>query len=189
MASYVSVLVAAANSTVVPWTIVSADPSDRFVDLFGSIQAGKFAIVKTSCDLSTAILESVWIGREKSSLSHVDKTLNVSEVCISFGQFVKFVVSVGSSGGSSLTVTKNAFTIMMCSQRRACQPSLPHLLSERTKKDRLFNDIVKMLDQKGLKFSSGQFDSGKSYITTLTSALWYIDQHPSTLASRGCHVL
>ena len=153
MASYVSVLVAAANSTVVPWTIVSADPSDRFVDLFGSIQAGKFAIVKTSSDLSTAILESLWIGRQKSSLSRVDKTLNVSEVCISFGQFVKFVVSVGSSGGSSLTVTKNAFTIMMCSQRRACQPSLPQLLSERTKKDRLFNDIVKMLDQKGLKFN------------------------------------
>ena len=133
----------------------------------------------------------MWIGKEKSSLSRVDTTLNVSEVCRSIGQFVKLVVSVGSSGGSSLTVsTQNAFTVMMCSQRAraACQPSLPQLISERTKKDRLFNDIVKMLDQKGLKFSSGQIDSGKSYITTLTSALWYIYQHHRTLASRGCHV-
>ena len=58
MASYVSVHVASANSTLVPWTIVSADPSDRFIDLFTSTQAGKFAIVKTSSDLSIAIFSS-----------------------------------------------------------------------------------------------------------------------------------
>ena len=94
MASYVSVYVASANKTLVPWTIVTLDPVDRFVDLYQSIQAGKFSIVKTSSEISDASLESVWIGKDKTQLSQVDKSMNVSEVCLSFGQFIKFVVLV-----------------------------------------------------------------------------------------------
>ena len=189
MASYVSIHVASANKTLVPWTIVTLDPVDRFVDLYQSIQVGKFSIVKTSSEISAASLESVWIGKDKAQLSQVDKSLNVSEVCSSFGQFIKFVVLVDTGEGtSSLSVTKNAFVMMMNAQRTACQPSLPRLNPEKTKKDKLFNDIVNTIDKKGLKFSSGQLESGKSYITTLTSTLWYIDQHHCTLATRGYHV-
>ena len=117
---------ASANKTLVPWTIVTLDPVDRFVDLYQSIQVGKFSIVKTSSEISAASLESVWIGKDKAQLSQVDKSLNVSEVCSSFGQFIKFVVLVDTGEGtSSLSVTKNAFVMMMNAQRTACQPSLP----------------------------------------------------------------
>ena len=44
-----------ANKTLVPWTIVTLDPVDRFVDLYQSIQAGKFSIVKTSSEISDAL--------------------------------------------------------------------------------------------------------------------------------------
>ena len=133
MASYVSVYVASANKTLVPWTIVTLDPVDRFVDLYQSIQAGKFSIVKTSSEISDASLESVWIGKDKTQLSQVDKSMNVSEVCLSFGQFIKFVVLVDTGEGTcSLSVTKNAFVMMMNSQRTTCQPSLPRLNPERT---------------------------------------------------------
>ena len=44
------------------------------------------------------------------------------------------------------------------------------------------------MEQKGLKFSSGQLESGKSYLTTVTAALWYIDHHQSTLRDRGCEI-
>lgn len=57
------------NRTVVPWSVVSLGPADRFVDLFGSIQVGKFAIVRTTSYLLAVVLESVWIGKDKSSLS------------------------------------------------------------------------------------------------------------------------
>ena len=53
--SYVSEHVASANKTLVPWTIVTLDPVDRFVDLYQSIQAGKFSIVKTSFEISDAL--------------------------------------------------------------------------------------------------------------------------------------
>ena len=58
MASFSSVHVSAANMTIVPWSVVSLDPSQNFEEVFRSVQAGKYAIVKTSSDLAAAVLES-----------------------------------------------------------------------------------------------------------------------------------
>ena len=56
---------------------------------------------------------------------------------------MKFIVSVEKPGESSgVTVSRNAFAIMMRSQHSACQPSLPNPLMESTRKDKLFNDIL-----------------------------------------------
>ena len=68
MASFVSIQVSSANATLVPWSVVSLDPSQRFLDLFSSIQAGKFSIIRTSSELSAAVLESVCIRSDKSNL-------------------------------------------------------------------------------------------------------------------------
>ena len=58
MASFSSVHVSAANKTIVSWSVVSLDPSQNFEEVFRSVQAGKYAIVKTSSDLAAAVLES-----------------------------------------------------------------------------------------------------------------------------------
>ena len=58
MASFASVHVSAANKTIVPWSVISLDPSQNFGELFRSVQAGKYAIIKTSTDLTAAVLES-----------------------------------------------------------------------------------------------------------------------------------
>ena len=58
MASFSSVHVSAANKTIVRWSAVSLDPSQNFEEVFRSVQAGKYAIVKTSSDLAAAVLES-----------------------------------------------------------------------------------------------------------------------------------
>ena len=116
MASFASVHVSAPNRTLVPWSVVSLDPSQNFGELFESVQAGKYAIVKTSTELSAAILESngVRVGNDKSCLSLVDKSLNTVEVCSVFGHYVKFTVSLNELGvSSSMDVSKNAFEIMM----------------------------------------------------------------------------
>ena len=69
---------------------------------------------------------AVSIGKDKTQLSQVDKSMNVSEVCLSFGQFIKFVVLVDTGEGTcSLSVTKNAFVMMMNSQRTTCLNVLP----------------------------------------------------------------
>ena len=90
-------------------------------ELWGGLRvssgAGKFAIIKTSEDLSAAILESdgVSVGKDKSSLSVVEKELNTVDVCAAFGLLVKFTVSLDEPGVSCslLDVSKNTFEVMM----------------------------------------------------------------------------
>ena len=79
------------------------------------------------------------------------KDLNTADVCASFGQFVKFIMSVEKSEeNSGVAVSRNAFVIMMCSQQSASQPSLSNPLMERMKKDKLFNDILQLVAKQGL---------------------------------------
>ena len=119
----------------------------------------------------------------------MENNLNTVDICTAFGHFIKFTVSLGEPGViSSLDVSKNAFEIMMQNQRCISKPTLLNVLVEQTKKDKLFNDLLRLVE-KGLKFSPGQLESGKSYLTTVTSALWCIDHHQSTLSDRGCEIL
>ena len=54
------------------------------------------------------------VGKDKSSLSVVEKELNNVDVCAAFGLFVKFTVSLDEPGVSSiLDVSKNASEVMM----------------------------------------------------------------------------
>ena len=172
MALFAGEHVTAANKTLFPWSVVSLDPSQNLGELFWSVQAGKYTIVRTSTELAAAVLESngVGVGRDKFSLSLVQKELSAADVCTAFRHFIRFTVSLDEPGVSfSLDVSKNAFEIMMQNQRRISKPTLPDVLVERRKKDQLFNDLLRLVEQKELKFSPGQLDSGKSYLTTMTS--------------------
>ena len=120
--------VSAANKTIVPWSVILLDPSQKFGEILRLVQAGKYAIIKTSTDLTAAILKSsgVSVGKDKSSLSLVDIELNTVYVCTAFGHFVKFTVTLSQPCvSSSLDVSKNVFEIMMCNQRRLSKPTLP----------------------------------------------------------------
>ena len=55
---------------------------------------------------------------------------------------------------------KNVFEIMS-SQRQLCKPRLPERIVEKNKKDQLFNDLIALLDSKGLKWAEGEVNSGK----------------------------
>ena len=67
--------------------------------------------MKTSRELSAAVLVSggVSVGKDKASLSLVEKDV---EVCTTFGQFVKFTVSLDEPGVSS---THMALTLVIMS--------------------------------------------------------------------------
>ena len=54
-------------------TVLSLSPSETFEDLLKAVQAGRYAIVKTTPELSSCSLKSVYVGSEKSSLSLVQK--------------------------------------------------------------------------------------------------------------------
>ena len=123
------------------------------------------------------------VGKDKSSLSLVDNDLNTVDVCTVFSHYVKFTMTLNEPGvRSSLDESKKVLEIIMQNQCRLSKPTLPGVLVvEQTKKDKLFNDLLWLVEQKGLKFFTDQLESGKSYLTTVTAALWYIDHHHCTL--------
>ena len=65
---------------------------------------------------------------------------------------------------------------------------MPERIVEKNKNDQLFNDLIALLDSKGLKWAEGEVNSGKSFVITLTSVPWYIDGHEDALASLGCMI-
>ena len=88
MASFISVNVCTAKKTLFPWTVLSLSPSETFEYLLTSVQAGRFSIVKISNELSAALVSSVFVGSDKSSLSSVQKNQTAADVISVFGHFV-----------------------------------------------------------------------------------------------------
>ena len=111
-----------------------------------------FSTISTSLELSSLVLDSVYIRQDKApAKSTVDSKINVRSVSSLFGWHVKFVVSVhevGKSSGSDTVNFRNAFTVMMEAQRCICVPALPEPIPEPNKKDKLYNDLLKLANRK-----------------------------------------
>ena len=123
-------------------------------------------------------METVYVGQSKESFSTVEACHNVNSVCSMFGSFVKFVVT---------------FDLLECGLqskrvRSESQPSngLPAFLKEKTRKDRLYNEIVKFLANNNVGWYDPQY--GKPFISDLCNVLWYVDGHHEVLASRSCPI-
>ena len=109
MADFVSVCVVTLSQTIAPWSVVTANPSHRFSDLFQSLKAGLHPSVQTSQELSEVVIESVAVDTGRQSLSIV-REMNVLEVCSMFRNFLKFCVGkqTVSTGEQTSDPVKNA---------------------------------------------------------------------------------
>ena len=131
-------------------------------------------------------LQSAHAGRSKETLDIVELDLSVQAVVESFGPFVKYRTTLSSEPSSSCVVAShNAFALLMSSARSMATPGLPSRRVERTAKDRLYNNILKFLEVRNLKFSSDAKASGEKLVQSLTDTLWYIDGHHHLLSERS----
>ena len=105
MASFANVQVRSVNATLVPWSVVCLDPSQTLEEFFRSIKA---VIVKTSPELSLAVLQSVCVGKDRSSHSLVQRELNVVDICTAFGLYSRFIVSLDEPKTSAEDISRNA---------------------------------------------------------------------------------
>ena len=55
------------NQTIVPWTVINVEPSINFEELLVQIKSGAFSIISASLELSSSILDSVYIWQDKST--------------------------------------------------------------------------------------------------------------------------
>lgn len=166
------------------------DPDRTRIDFIQKILACTLPMLAPDETLSHSVLDKVFVGQSKESLSVVDEKLVINDVCRVFGQHVKFVVlqaeAVTEAETTSSQTYRNAFTVLMNS-RRALEKSikrLPAMKEERTKKDKLFNDIIRLLERENWTWTTGGDTHGKQFVTQLHECLWYIDGHHHTFA--GC---
>ena len=100
-------------------------------------------------------LQSAHAGRSKETLDHVELDLSVQAVVVSFGPFVKFQTTLSSEPSlPCVVISHNAFALLMSGTRSMATQGLTKKRVEHTGKDRLYNDILKFLEVRNLKFGS-----------------------------------
>ena len=92
------------------------------------------------------------------------------------------------SNSCGFATTSYAFEVLMSSQRQLAH-TLPQRKHPRNKKDELYNDLLTLLEKKGLYFLSSDGESaGHNLVRVLTDLLWLIDGHHGTLKDWSCPV-
>ena len=135
-----------------------------------------------------------YLGKSRESLDLIDLDINLQEAVESFGAFIKYVVEDGLVGGTTPLIEQcinNAFTVLMDSQRLHCQRRCPSKIEKekKTKKDIMYNDIISLFEEHGLKWKSSEVAGvGVSLAQALTECLWYIDGHHSAFDDQGCKI-
>ena len=128
---------------MIPWMVAGLEPAQTFVELFQQLCAGSVVCLRDYAGrLQDSRLVRAFVGTAKDSLVAVDVNLPVSDVCRQFGSYVRLNCEKQGEGESSSCVArKNAFEIMMMSQKSLARKSeLPSRIDRpRNNKDKMFN--------------------------------------------------
>ena len=62
-----NVLICTTNQTIVPWIVINVKPLINFKELLVQIKSGAFSTISALLELSSLILDSVYIWQDKSA--------------------------------------------------------------------------------------------------------------------------
>ena len=83
----------------------------------------------------------------------------------------------------------NAFSVLMQSSHLRSQPGLPQKVPERNKKEKLYNDILMMLEEENVAFPGDEVESsGHAFLRVVVDSLWCLDGHHDALRKQGCPI-
>ena len=141
----------------------------------------------SSSSISNVKLDCAYLGRSKESLDQIELSIQLDLAVAMFGGFLRYVVSQEQPAPREPTV--NAFEVMMSSQRQLCLRRLPEKKMEHNSKDRLYNAILDLLQEKMLDFPPSEVDSvGINLVKTLQECLWYIDGRHKNFEKQSCPI-
>lgn len=175
------------GQSIIPWTICSIQPGQTFWGLYQQICAGSIECFQGSASRwQLSKLAQAFVGKTTDSLVAVDGHLPMDDVCKQFGSYVRLKCEKVGEPQTERTA-ESVFRTMMMNQRELDkQERLPvRIESPRTNKDRLFNDLIALFDEKKWTWHDGGRTLGKNVISSLCDTLWYIDGHHSTLEVRS----
>lgn len=152
--------------------------------MFLRIQSGVFTTIRTTEDLTNVSLKNVYVGQSIDNFSAVEQTHSVVGVCKLFGCHIKFVVSKDSTQDVMIVSLENNSEVR---NEVDHQKGLPKMIREKTRKDSLYNEILKFLSTMNVAWTDPEV-YGKPFVDMLCRMLWYIDGHHEVLASRSCPI-
>ncbi|XP_019859353.1 PREDICTED: uncharacterized protein LOC109587561 [Amphimedon queenslandica] len=159
---------------IVPWTIIQQSDDISFSALFLLIKSGSISGICPSEYLTRCFLVKVYVGQSQDVLNIVEMGQSVIGVCSIFGCFIKFEVDRELwMPGEPLEANE--------------ERQLPLFVTEKTRKDKMFNVIVEFCQSNGL-FWDEPDRYGKPFLTDFCNTLWYIDGHHEVFASRSCSI-
>ena len=84
---------------------------------------------------------------------------------------------------------RNAFDVLMQSQRDQSLPTLADRIPTRTRKDDLYNAVIDLLEQMNLTLPRNEANmGGMQLVRALCNVLWYIDGRHDTFSARSCNI-
>ena len=172
-----SVLNRTLNKTVLPWSIISVE---------SGVTVQQFYDEKVVCKLPDELdLESAGLGKSKDSLDKIEMSSLDSAINI-FGPFLRYNTC---SRLHQLPLARDAFALLMASQKQLLQAGLPACIPVRTKKDKLYNDFLGLLSEENMHFMTADVDSsGKIFVKTIVECLWYVDGHHEKLKRQSAAI-
>ncbi|PKC04345.1 hypothetical protein RhiirA5_379459, partial [Rhizophagus irregularis] len=181
---YLLVQVNESIKCVISERVVSIEAIDnKFSDLFDAITLGQYNDREVK----------VFIRQEKSeNWREVDNGLKGDLKILEVLGFlrVKFCFVESNLNTQDIPIpTQNresAFSILMQNSRKLL---LPQRITEYNNCDRLYNEIIELLQDLKVGWMGGVHDTiGKIFVNRIKDAIWYIDPHHSTLNARSCHL-
>ncbi|XP_019863167.1 PREDICTED: uncharacterized protein LOC109592033 [Amphimedon queenslandica] len=122
-------------------------------------------------------VSSAYVGQDRNSLDLVDElSLPVLSVVSLFGPFLRYLVVSTSPSPVHNDVSTHNSTLLTVQA---------YSVNERTRKDKLFNDIVSFLASSSVSFEESEFDDGKQLLVLLRDIFWYIDGHHHVFEQRA----
>ena len=118
-------------------------------------------------------LESAFLGKSKESLDKIQVSLSLDSAIHLFGPFLRYYTC---DRLQQLPPMHNAFTVLMSSQRQLSLPGLPAPVTVRTKKDKLYNNFLELLNKEKASFPGIEVNSsGKNFVKRVVECLWYVE--------------
>ncbi len=113
-------------------------------------------------------------------IDNVDISLPVVAITTSFGQYLKYCVSITSSTEPlpSGQMPENNIDLTVLS-------SILHPVPQRTMKDRLFNDILSFISSLNTTIRETEVSTVKKLVIVLRDIFWHIDRHHHVFEQRA----
>ncbi len=170
----INLTVSSVNRSLVPLTVIQVETGLTFSELFAKLLAGSHPMIRVNEGMSGSCLEKVFVGQSKEYISVVDKQLILDDVCKLFGQHVKFSVVqlISPVEISDPQPLRNAFTVLMNSQRALDEKKLPSIVEARTRKDKDKFDQLRFLPDPIMGSDDHYLPFNSAYSTTLTTEIY-----------------